>query len=78
MNLKLHLLESFAAVGSDGKPYKVRAYERLVQDPSFGEGQENWQSSGIVEYRLDDGALIDVRADGSMHVVHSAVVLTRK
>ncbi len=77
VNLKLHLLESFGAVGSDGKAYKVRAYERLVEDPSFNDGQDHWQPSGVLEYRLDDGALIDARADGSMHVVHSGVALKR-
>jgi hypothetical protein len=78
MNLKLHLLESFSALGSDGVAYKARAYERLVEDPSLGDGQEHWQSTGVVEYRLEDGALIDARADGSMRIVHSGVALTRR
>jgi len=78
VNLKLHLLESFDTVGGDGKPYKVRGYERLAQDPSFNDGQDHWQPTGVLEYRLEDGALIDVRADGSMRVVHSGVALTRK
>ncbi len=78
MNLKLHLLESFSALGSDGASYKVRAYERMVQDPSVSDGQEHWQSSGVVEYRLDDGSLIDARADGSMRVLHTGVELTRR
>jgi len=78
MNLKPHLLESFSALGSDGAPYKVRAYERMVQDPSLNDGQEHWQSSGVLEYRLEDGALVDARADGSMRIVHSGVALTRQ
>jgi hypothetical protein len=78
VNVKLHLLESFSAVGSDGNPYKVRGYERLVQDPSFNDGQDHWQPSGVVEYRLEEGALIDARPDGSMHIVHSGVALTRR
>jgi hypothetical protein len=78
MNLKLQLLESFSALGSDGAAYKVRGYERMAQDPSLSDGQEHWQSTGVVEYRLEDGALIDARADGSMHIVHSGVALTRK
>jgi hypothetical protein len=78
MNLKLHLLESFGALGSDGVAYKVRAYERMAQDPSLHDGQELWQSTGVLEYRLDDGALIDARADGSMRIVHNGVTLTRR
>jgi hypothetical protein len=77
VNLKLHLLETFGAKGSDGVAYKVRAYERLAQDPSISDGQERWLPTGVVEYRLDDGALIDAHADGSMRVVHSGVRLTR-
>ena len=76
MNLKLHLLESFSARGSDGAAYKVRAYERMVQDPSVSDGQEHWQPSGIIEYRLDDGSLVDAHADGAMRVVRSGVSLT--
>jgi hypothetical protein len=32
----------------------------------------------VLEYRLEDGALIDVRTDGSMRIVHSGVTLSRK
>jgi len=78
MNLKLHLLESFTARGSDGAIYKVRGYERMAQDPSLNDGQEHWQSTGVLEYRLEDGALIDARADGSMRIVHSGVALARQ
>jgi hypothetical protein len=78
MNLKLHLLESFSAQGSDGAAYKVRAYERMAQDPSIGDGQEHWQSTGVIEFRLDDGSLIDARADGSMRVLHTGVGLARR
>lgn len=77
MNLKLHLLETFGARGSDGAAYKVRAYERMVEDPSLNDGQEHWLPTGIVEYRLEDGALVDAHGDGSMRVVHSGVQLTR-
>lgn len=78
MNLKLHLLESFGAVGSDGETYKVLGYERLIQDPSFNDGQEHWLPSGVIEYRLDGGALVEAKADGAMRVMHSGVALTRK
>lgn len=77
MNLKLHLLQSFVAIGSDGATYKVRGYERLVEDPSFNDGQDHWQPTGVVEYRLEDGALVDAHGDGSMRIVNSGVALTR-
>ncbi len=78
MNLKLHLLESFGAIGSDGVDYKVRGYERMAQDPSLNDGQEHWQSTGVIEYRLEDGALVDAKADGTMRIVHSGVSLKRR
>jgi hypothetical protein len=77
VNLKLHLLESFGAIGSDGATYKVRGYERLAQDPSFNDGQERWLPTGVIEFRLEDGALIDAHPDGTMRIVHTGVVLTR-
>lgn len=77
MSLKLQLLESFSTQGSDGATYKVRAYERLVPDPSLNDGQDLWQPTGVFEYRLADGALIDVRDDGAMHIVHNGVTLRR-
>lgn len=77
MSLKLHLLETFGAKGSDGALYKVCAYERMVRDPSISDGQDHWLSTGVVEYRLDDGALIDAQANGAMRVVHNGVELVR-
>ena len=77
MSLRLQLLETFGARGNDGASYKVRAYERMVEDPSFIDGQQRWLSTGVVEYRLDDGALIDAHGNGSMRVVHNGVTLVR-
>lgn len=77
MSLKLQLLETFAAKGGDGAAYKVRAYERMVPDPSVNDGQEHWLSTGVIEYRLDDGSLIDAQANGAMRVVHNGVELVR-
>lgn len=77
MNLRLNLLESFTAQAADGATYKVRGYERLVADPNLNDGLEHWQSTGVAEYRLDDGTLVDVRADGSMRIARSGRELTR-
>jgi len=70
MDMKLHLLESFDAQAIDGKTYHVRAYERLVRDESLP-GAERWEPTGVAEYRLDDGRLVDVRPDGSIRIVQA-------
>jgi hypothetical protein len=69
MDHKLHLLDSFAARGADGQTYKVCAYEHLVRDESIvTDGQEHWEPSGRIEYRLADGDRVEARADGSLWV----------
>lgn len=75
MDLRLRLLESFMATGSDGNSYKVCAYERLVPDVSLPD-QELWESTGQAEYRLADGRPVEVRRDGSMHIAGTTVELT--
>jgi hypothetical protein len=77
MNIKLHLLDSFHAHGSDGQTYKVFGYERMARDESMTAAVEQWQSTGTNEYRLADGRFVDERADGSLHIERSDVVLTR-
>ena len=68
MDVKLHLLESFDAPATDGRTYKVLAYERLVRDESLP-GAEHWEPTGVSEYHLDDGRLVDMRADGSIRII---------
>jgi hypothetical protein len=77
MDLKLHLLDSFAAQGSDGAAYKVCAYEQMRRDETLHDGQDRWLPTGVTEYRLDSGEQIDAHADGSMTVIHTGVRLTR-
>src|SRR5438093_1105134 len=67
MDVKLHLLESFDAPATDGRTYKVLAYERLVRDESLP-GAERWEPTGVSEYHLDDGRLVDMRAEGSIRI----------
>jgi hypothetical protein len=67
MDMKLHLLESFTAQGTDGKTYKVLAYERLVRDESLP-GGEHWEPTGVSEYHLEDGRLVDMLPDGQIRV----------
>ncbi len=77
MDMKLHLLETFAADGNDGVQYKVLGYERLVRDETLADGQDHWESTGVAEYRLASGELVDVQGDGSMRVVSTGVRLAR-
>lgn len=76
MDMKLHLLESFDARGTDGRIYHVRGYERLVRDESLP-ALERWEPSGMSEYRLDDGRLVAASRDGSMRLERSGIALTR-
>jgi hypothetical protein len=72
MELRLHLLDTLVASGSDGNKYKVRAYDRLVLVPGT---TDDWEPSGQVEYRLEDGRRVDVAKDGTMCIAGAEVVL---
>jgi len=73
MDLRLQFLESLKATGSDGHQYKVRAYDRLTTDPSFG--PDHWESTGQVEYRLDDGRFVEMGPGGQMRIAGTSVTL---
>jgi hypothetical protein len=75
MDLRLHLLETFMATGSDGGAYKVCAYERLAPDASLAD-DAHWESTGVAEYRLADGRPVEVRRNGEMRIVGTDVQLT--
>ncbi len=77
MDRKLHLLESFQARGSDGATYKVMGYEQLRRDDTVADGQEHWAPTGMLEFRLDSGEIVDMRKDGTMRVVANGLELKR-
>jgi hypothetical protein len=78
MERKLHLLDSFAARGSDGATYKVRAYEHLVRDESMlVDGRDHWEATGQSEYRLEDGTRVDLFRDGAMRVAGRDLTLRK-
>jgi hypothetical protein len=77
MDIKLQMLESFHAHGSDGQTYKVFGYERLARDESVPAAIEQWQPTGTSEYRLADGRFVDEHDDGSLRIERSDVVLSR-
>jgi hypothetical protein len=77
MERKLHFLESFSAQGTDGAPYKVLVYEHMARDESVADGNDHWESTGELEYRLDGGERLDVHRDGTMRIAKSGVQLYR-
>jgi hypothetical protein len=76
MDLRFQFLESFHAEGPDGHDYKVSAFERLTRDASSTEA-ERWEPTGVVEYRLEDGRLVEERKDGSLRVPGTSLELHR-
>lgn len=74
MDSRLHLLDSFAVRASDGAIHKVFAYERRVADPHVVY-PDQWESSGVSEYRLESGEPVVLRRDGSMQAARSGVFL---
>ncbi len=74
MDLRLQLLETFTAQGSDGSQYKVCAFDRLARDPSVA--GDHWESTGTIEYRLVDGRGLEVHRDGTARIDRSEVTLS--
>lgn len=67
MDKQLHLLETFRAREAGGMVHTVHAYEHLVRpvpgtDPFMG-----WEPTGLIEFRLDDGRMVMMSPDGSLH-----------
>ena len=77
MDKKLHLLDSFNVLGSDGAAYKVMAYEHMLRVDLLADGQDHWEPTGLTEYRLASGERVDVAPDGAMRVVPTGVELQR-
>ena len=75
MEMRLHFLESFMAKGSDGRSYKVCGYERMAPEVPLTHGGGQWGSTGVAEYHLNDGRLVEVGRDGAMRIAGSGVTL---
>lgn len=75
MEKKLHLLDSFDALGDDGLTYRVHGYEHLVRDASRVDGLEQWEPTGVAEYRLADGERVQVDGDGRMRICATGITL---
>lgn len=76
MDVRLQFLESFRAESADGQAFKVSVFERLARDES-STAVERWEPTGVVEYHLEDGRLVDERKDGSLSVPGTGIELKR-
>ena len=77
MDKKLHLLETFTAQGSDGKPYVVHGYEHLARVDALSAAAEQWEPTGDAEYKLADGRHVEIDGDDQMYVPASGLKLER-
>ena len=78
MEKSLHLLETFAARGSDGETYRVQAIEHLARLDAVPDVQGQWEPTGLVEYKLADGRHVDVDKAGEMTLAGTTVRLARE
>ena len=75
MDKQLRLLDSFPARGPDGSTYKVMAYEHLQRVELASAGLEQWEPTGLTEYRLDSGERVDPAGHGAWRVVPTGLTL---
>jgi hypothetical protein len=76
METRLHQLETFVARGSDGREYKVCGFERMAREATLPQDPDRWQSTGVIEFRLNDGTPVHASREGGMSLA-SGVSLTR-
>jgi hypothetical protein len=76
MELKLQFLESFEAVAADGQIHRVRAYDRMARNEALP-GGEHWDPTGVIEYRLEDGQLIEALPTGALRIHRTGEELER-
>ncbi len=77
MEKKLHLLESFNAQGSDGKAYVVHGYEHLAMVETLSAMPDQWEPTGVSEYKLADGRRVDMQRDDSLTIHDTDIRLER-
>ncbi len=75
MELRLQLLDTFRARGPDGASYKVCAYDRLARDPTAAGDDGRWEPTGQLEYRLEDGRLVESDHEGRLFVAATGMWL---
>lgn len=78
MDRKLHLLETFVAQDDQGASYKVFGYEHLVHAPVSAGFQQQWEPTGVAEYKLASGEHLELERDGMLRVAASGLRLKRQ
>ena len=78
MDRKLHLLETFVAQDDQGASYKIFGYEHLVQAHASPEFQQQWEPTGIAEYKLAGGGHVDLESDGVLRIAATGLRLKRQ
>jgi hypothetical protein len=78
MEKKLHLLETFVVRGDDGNEYIVHGYEHLTRLSGMLNAEDQWEPTGLSEYKLASGERVDVDGAGVMRVSRTGVKLERK
>jgi len=76
MEKMLRQLETFSTRGSDGRTYRVHAYEHLARIDLVHDEHAQWEPTGLAEYKLDDGRTVHVGPDGVM-TIDGGVTLQR-
>ncbi len=61
-----------------GASYKVFGYEHLVQAPVSAGFQQQWEPTGVVEYKLASGEHLELESDGMLRVSASGLRLQRQ
>ena len=77
MEKRIRRLETFTARGSDGRTYSVHGYEHQRRIDAFGAQPDQWEPTGIAEYKLPDGRHVELAPDGSLTVAGSDLRLER-
>jgi hypothetical protein len=75
MEKRLHQLETFPVRGEDGKSYVVHGYEHLAKLEGGAAIPDQWEPTGIAEYKLATGEPVVMSRDGAMRVASSGMKL---
>jgi hypothetical protein len=76
MEKRLHQLETFPVRGEDGKTYVVHGYEHLAKLDGGAALGDQWEPTGVAEYKLATGEPVEMSRDGAMRVASSGMKLT--
>ena len=76
MDKRLQLLETFPALGDDGRHYVIHGFEHLVRLDGALDHLDRWEPTGQAEYKLASGEHVAVEPSGAMKVARTGLRLT--